>query len=54
MATLYKPKKKRAFDAQVFLESVGASRKVIEFRENQAIFSQVMLQRVSCMSKKGV
>jgi CRP/FNR family transcriptional regulator, cyclic AMP receptor protein len=40
MATLYKPKKKRSFDAQVFLESVGASRKVIEFLENQTIFSQ--------------
>jgi CRP/FNR family cyclic AMP-dependent transcriptional regulator len=40
MATLTKPKKKRPFDAQVFLESVGASRKVAEFRENQIIFSQ--------------
>src|ERR1700676_3891604 len=33
-------KKKSAFDAQSFLESVGASRKVTEFRENQTIFSQ--------------
>jgi CRP/FNR family cyclic AMP-dependent transcriptional regulator len=35
-----KPKKKSAFDAQVFLESVGASRRVAEFRTKQAIFSQ--------------
>jgi CRP/FNR family transcriptional regulator, cyclic AMP receptor protein len=35
-----KPKKKSAFDAQVFLESVGASRKVQEFGKKQAIFSQ--------------
>jgi CRP/FNR family cyclic AMP-dependent transcriptional regulator len=40
MATLSKPKKKRPFDAQIFLESVGASRTVEEFRENQIIFSQ--------------
>ena len=33
-------KKKSAFDAQIFLESVGASRKVAEFREKPAIFSQ--------------
>jgi CRP/FNR family transcriptional regulator, cyclic AMP receptor protein len=35
-----KPKKKIAFDAQVFLESVGVSRRVAEFRKKQAIFSQ--------------
>ena len=35
-----KPKKKGAFDAQVFLESVGASRRVAEFRKKQVIFSQ--------------
>jgi CRP/FNR family transcriptional regulator, cyclic AMP receptor protein len=35
-----KPKKKSAFDAQVFLESVGASRKVQEFGKKQVIFSQ--------------
>jgi CRP/FNR family cyclic AMP-dependent transcriptional regulator len=35
-----RPTKKNVFDAQVFLESVGASRKVAEFRKNQAIFSQ--------------
>src|SRR5450432_123004 len=32
--------KKTAFDAQLFLDSVGASRKVEEFRKKQAIFSQ--------------
>src|SRR5450631_4051950 len=32
--------KKNAFDAQLFLDSVGASRKVEEFRKKQAIFSQ--------------
>ena len=35
-----KPKKKSAFDAQVFLESVGVSRKVADFRKDQTIFSQ--------------
>jgi CRP-like cAMP-binding protein len=35
-----KLKKKTAFDAQLFLQSVGASRKVEEFRKKQAIFSQ--------------
>jgi hypothetical protein len=35
-----KPKKKRAFDAQAFLESIGASRRVAEFRRKQIIFSQ--------------
>ncbi len=35
-----KPQKKSSFDAQVFLESVGASRRVEEFRRKQAIFSQ--------------
>ena len=35
-----KPKKKSLFDAQDFLDSVGASRRVVEFRKKQAIFSQ--------------
>jgi CRP/FNR family cyclic AMP-dependent transcriptional regulator len=35
-----KPKQISAFDARVFLESVGASRRVVEFRKKQAIFSQ--------------
>jgi CRP/FNR family cyclic AMP-dependent transcriptional regulator len=35
-----KPTKKRTFDAQVFLESIGASRRVAEFRRQQTIFSQ--------------
>ena len=35
-----KPKKKSVFDAQVFLESVGASRRVAEFLGKQTIFSQ--------------
>ena len=34
------PKKKSAFDAQVFLDSVGASRRVAEFQGKQAIFTQ--------------
>jgi CRP/FNR family transcriptional regulator, cyclic AMP receptor protein len=33
-------KKKSAFDAHVFLDSVGASRRVAEFQGKQAIFSQ--------------
>src|SRR3984893_12280071 len=35
-----KLKKKSAFDAQVFLDSVGASRRVAVFQGKQAIFSQ--------------
>jgi CRP/FNR family cyclic AMP-dependent transcriptional regulator len=35
-----KTQKKGAFDVQVFLESVGASRRVAEFRTKQAVFSQ--------------
>ena len=35
-----KRKNKSAFDARVFLESVGASKRVAEFRKKQAIFSQ--------------
>jgi CRP/FNR family cyclic AMP-dependent transcriptional regulator len=33
-------KRKSAFDPQVYLESVGASRKVAEFRKRQALYSQ--------------
>jgi CRP/FNR family transcriptional regulator, cyclic AMP receptor protein len=33
-------RKKSAFDAEVFLESVGVSRRVEEFRKKQTIFSQ--------------
>jgi CRP/FNR family transcriptional regulator, cyclic AMP receptor protein len=35
-----KSKRKSTFDPQVYLESVGASRKVAEFRKRQALFSQ--------------
>ena len=35
-----KPKKKSTFDVQIFLQSVGASRRVEEFRKKQPIFSQ--------------
>jgi len=35
-----KPKKQSAFDAQVFLDSVGTSRRVAVFRKKQAVFSQ--------------
>ena len=35
-----KLKKKSVFDAQVFLDSVGASRRLAEFAGKQAIFSQ--------------
>jgi CRP/FNR family cyclic AMP-dependent transcriptional regulator len=38
--SVVKPKKKGPFDAQDFLDSVGASRKVQEFGKRQAIFSQ--------------
>jgi CRP/FNR family cyclic AMP-dependent transcriptional regulator len=35
-----KPKKKNVFDARVFLDSAGVSRRVAEFGKKQAIFSQ--------------
>lgn len=35
-----KPKKKSGFDVQVFLESVGASRRVAKFQRNETVFSQ--------------
>jgi CRP/FNR family transcriptional regulator, cyclic AMP receptor protein len=35
-----KPKKKSTFDAQAFLESVGTSRRIVQFRRRQIIFSQ--------------
>jgi CRP/FNR family cyclic AMP-dependent transcriptional regulator len=35
-----KSKRKSTFDPQVYLESVGASRKLAEFRKRQALFSQ--------------
>src|ERR1700740_1039876 len=41
MATLHKKlQKKSPFNAQAFLESVGASRRIAEFRRQQIIFSQ--------------
>lgn len=39
-ASRIKPRGKGSFQAQAFLESVGASRKVVEFRRKQPIFSQ--------------
>jgi CRP/FNR family transcriptional regulator, cyclic AMP receptor protein len=35
-----KPKQKRAFDAQAFLESAGVARKIVEYRRSQKIFAQ--------------
>jgi CRP/FNR family cyclic AMP-dependent transcriptional regulator len=35
-----KPKEKRAFDAQVFLDSTGVAKKVVEYRKSQKVFSQ--------------
>jgi CRP/FNR family cyclic AMP-dependent transcriptional regulator len=35
-----KPRKKSTFDPQVFLESVGASRRISEFQDKDIIFSQ--------------
>jgi CRP/FNR family transcriptional regulator, cyclic AMP receptor protein len=35
-----KPTKKSAFDVQVFLDSVGASRKIVEFQKKATIFAQ--------------
>src|ERR1700687_3952884 len=35
-----KSKKKRAFDAQAFLDSAGVARKVVEYRRSQKIYSQ--------------
>ena len=35
-----KPKAKRAFDAQIFLDSAGVARKVVEYRRSQKVYSQ--------------
>jgi CRP/FNR family transcriptional regulator, cyclic AMP receptor protein len=35
-----KPKEKRAFDAQIFLDSAGVAKKVVEYRKSQKVFSQ--------------
>jgi CRP/FNR family cyclic AMP-dependent transcriptional regulator len=35
-----KPKKKSAFNVQVFLDSVGASRRIVEFQKRATIFAQ--------------
>jgi CRP/FNR family transcriptional regulator, cyclic AMP receptor protein len=35
-----KPKKKRAFDAQAFLDSAGVARKIVEYRRSQKIYAQ--------------
>jgi CRP/FNR family transcriptional regulator, cyclic AMP receptor protein len=35
-----RPKKKSTFDVRVFLESVGASRRVAKFQRNETVFSQ--------------
>ena len=35
-----KPERPRGFDAQTFLDSAGVSRKVVEFRRRQTIYSQ--------------
>jgi CRP/FNR family transcriptional regulator, cyclic AMP receptor protein len=35
-----KPKKKRSFDAQTFLDSAGVARKIIEYRRSQKIYAQ--------------
>src|SRR5690348_18003805 len=35
-----KPKEKLVFDAQAFFDSAGVSRKVIQYRKSQKIYSQ--------------
>jgi len=35
-----KPKKASAFDVQVFLDSAGVARRIVEYRQSQKIFSQ--------------
>jgi CRP/FNR family transcriptional regulator, cyclic AMP receptor protein len=39
-ASSMKSKRESSFDAQVFLESVGGSRRAVKFRKKEAIFSQ--------------
>ena len=38
--TTFKLKAKQAFDAQAFLDSVGAARKVVEYGSNETVFRQ--------------
>lgn len=35
-----RPKRRRSFDVQAFLDSAGVARKVVHFRRNEALFSQ--------------
>src|ERR1700687_3876033 len=39
-STSTKSKKERTFDAQAFLDSAGVSRKVVEYRRSEKIYSQ--------------
>jgi CRP-like cAMP-binding protein len=48
-----KPKKRIAFDAEVFLRSVGASRTIQEFGKKQAIFSQGQPANTVMYVRKG-
>jgi CRP/FNR family transcriptional regulator, cyclic AMP receptor protein len=50
-----KPKKKRAFNAQAFLQSTGAARTVAEYRRSQRIYSQGdIASNVMYIEKGGV
>jgi hypothetical protein len=48
-----RPTKNNIFDAQVFLESVGASRKAAEFEKNKPSSLRARPQIASCTSRKG-
>ena len=45
--------RKRAFDAQAFLDSAGVSRKIREFTKKETIFSQGDPAQRSCTFKRA-
>jgi hypothetical protein len=42
------PRKKRLFDAKIFLKSAGLGKRVVSYARREIIFSLVILARTSC------
>jgi hypothetical protein len=45
-------KQKGTFNAQAFLDSAGVARTIVEYRRADVIFTQGILVRESCTSKR--
>ena len=46
-------KRKGTFNAQVFLDSAGIAKTIVEYRPAEVIFSKATRVRPSCTSKRG-